>query len=193
MPFNLIVAMCRNNGIGYRGDIPWHIKHDLQNFSKLTKGHGHNAIVMGNNTWASLQRLNRHHNFGLPERDNLIFSHSQTFAEVVTTDNRLIKTFGSYEEFEPFIQTLAYDEVWIIGGAQVYQMFLEKKLIQNCYITSIDKDFECDTFFPALEPSEWTELEIKIDYDTKYECTVRYLIYEKTPIIVRRNYHSVSE
>jgi len=88
MKFNLIAAVCRNNGIGYKGDIPWHIKADLQYFSKLTKGNGKNAIVMGHNTWLSLQQ----HGFsnGLSGRDNFIFSHKQRFTEVSAIGNNLI-------------------------------------------------------------------------------------------------------
>lgn len=51
-----------------------------------------------------------------------------------------------------------YDEVWIIGGTQVYNIFVDdnaKKnnniLIDEFYITYIDKHYECDTFFPKVE------------------------------------------
>jgi dihydrofolate reductase len=176
MKINLIVAMSRNNGIGYKGNMPWHIKAELQYFSKLTKGNGNNAIVMGNNTWKS---FSTEHIVGLSKRDNFILSNSQTFSEMVTADERLIKVFDTYESFMTFIQEQSYDEVWIIGGAQIYKTFLEKNSINSCYITIIDKDFDCDTYFPELNPAEWQEFELKKDYDTKYDCNVRYLIYER--------------
>ena len=44
---NLIVAMCKNNGIGIEGKIPWHIEADMKYFSKMTKGDGLNAVIMG--------------------------------------------------------------------------------------------------------------------------------------------------
>ena len=176
MKFNLIVAVCRNNGIGYKGDIPWHVKADMQYFSKLTKGNGKNAVVMGHNTWLSLQQ----HGFsnGLPGRDNFIFSHKQRFTEV-TTGNHLIKTFESYDEFQVYNISHPYDEIWVIGGAQLYKTFLDKGVINKCYITYIDKDFECDTFFPPLEPSEWKMMSEKCreEYDAKYGCLIRYVVY----------------
>ena len=172
MQINLIVAVCRNNGIGYKGDIPWHIKTDLQYFSKLTKGDGNNAIVMGKNTWNSLPH-------SLLGRDNLIFSLNQTFNKSVTKDNHLIKTFGSYEEFMSFIKLKSYKEIWIIGGAQIYKTFLDKKIINKCYLTYIDKDFVCDTFLQDLPISEWKEIECIHDYDNKYACTVSYTVYER--------------
>ena len=73
--FNIIVAMCRNNGIGNNGKLPWHIKDDLKYFSNLTKGDGNNAIVMGNNTWKSIINENKK-SYGLNDRDNFILSYN---------------------------------------------------------------------------------------------------------------------
>ncbi len=171
MLINLIVAMCRDNGIGYKGSMPWHVKADMQYFSKLTKGNGHNAVVMGNNTWLSLQPN------GLPKRDNFIFSHKQRFSEISSNGNNLIKSFDSYDEFQVYIISHPYEEIWIIGGAQLYKTFLEKNIINKCYITYIDKEFECDTFFPALDDTKWTAIECISDYDEKYDCNVRYMVY----------------
>jgi dihydrofolate reductase len=51
-----------------------------------------------------------------------------------------------------------YDEVWIIGGNKIYEVFIHgnmKKdinmLINEFCITYIDKHYECDTFFPSIE------------------------------------------
>ena len=75
MNYNIIVAICENNGIGYNNSLPWNIKEDLKIFSKLTKGNNNNAIIMGRNTFESLPN-----NF-LPKRDNLILSSSIIIAE----------------------------------------------------------------------------------------------------------------
>ena len=180
MLFNLIAAVSHNNGIGFKGGMSWHIKADMQYFSKLTKGNGKNAVVMGHNTWLSLQQKGLVD--GLQGRDNFIFSHKHIFTEVSAIGNHLIKTFGSYDEFQEYIYynvTHPYDEIWIIGGAQIYKTFLEKGIINKCYITYIDEDFECDTFFPALEPSEWSIVKSIEDYDIKYDCAVEYMVYER--------------
>ena len=40
-----------------------------------------------------------------------------------------------------------FDEVWIIGGSQVYDCFLKQKdLIDTIFLTVINKDFNCDCF-----------------------------------------------
>ena len=64
---NLIVAICNNNGIGYKNTLPWKIPTDLKKFKKLTQGKGNNAIIMGKNTYESIKK-------SLPNRDNLILS-----------------------------------------------------------------------------------------------------------------------
>src|SRR6056300_225472 len=51
---NIIVAMCKNRGIGYRGTIPWSLKEDMRFFRNKTIGYGNNAVVMGRKTYDSI-------------------------------------------------------------------------------------------------------------------------------------------
>jgi dihydrofolate reductase len=177
MRFNLIVAMCRDNGIGYKGQLPWKIPADLQYFSNLTKGDGNNAVIMGHKTWQSLP-IPKGKSRGLHDRDNFVLSKTDTF-DICVNHNHLLKTFKSIAELESYLtKNDIYEEVWVIGGAQIYKQCLEEGKISKCYITFIDEDFDCDTFFPELDPTEWQELERKESYDVTYECTLRYSVYE---------------
>jgi dihydrofolate reductase len=175
MLFNLIVAVCKNNGIGYKGEIPWRIKADLQYFSKLTKGTGRNAVIMGCNTWKSLPQGG----VGLKGRDNLVLSKASQSFDIFIDHEQTIKTFTCFDHVERFISHQSYNGNWIIGGAQIYQHYLSTNQIKRCYITYIDKDFECDTFFPDLDMTQWTEVERRSEYDSKYACAVDYVVYEK--------------
>ena len=178
MKFNLIVAVCRNNGIGYSGTLPWHIKNDLRYFSKLTKGDGTNAVVMGHNTWKSLSVQVRDR-IGLQGRDNFVLSSSNRF-DILIHHERLVKSFSSYDEFIKYIElNPIYEEVWIIGGAHVYKQFLLEGNVSKCYITTIDKEFECDVFFPVLDVLSWKETERTQEFDEFYQCNVDYCVYEK--------------
>ena len=178
MLYNLIVAMCRNNGIGYKGKLPWHISQDLIYFSKMTKGDGLNAVIMGNNTWQSLP-IPADKPRGLPRRDNFVLSKMNNF-DMLLNHNHLIKTFKSTDELDAYLSNNdTYEEVWVIGGAQIYKQFLEQGKIDKCYVTSIDADFECDAFFPELDKTVWREVDRKESYDNTYECSVNYIVYER--------------
>ncbi len=169
--------MCRNNGIGYAGKLPWNIPQELHHFAKLTKGDGLNAVIMGHNTWQSLPIV-KNKSRGLFDRDNFILSRTNTF-DMLLNHNHLLKTFSSPPELESYIETNSiYEEVWVIGGAKVYNHFLDAKKIDYCYVSYIDADFDCDTYFPTLDPSEWKEIERSESYDTTYKCNIAYSVYK---------------
>jgi dihydrofolate reductase len=169
--------MCRNNGIGYKGQLPWRILHDLEYFSKLTKGDGNNAVIMGNKTWQSLP-IPKGKMRGLQSRDNFVLSRASSF-DMLIAHERLLKTFKTIAELESYIETNnIYEDIWVIGGASVYKQFLESGRIRHCYITHIDADFECDTFFPLLDSTEWKEINRDETFDTTYNCNVIYSVYE---------------
>ena len=174
MLINLIAAMCHNNGIGFKGKLPWKIKEDLQHFSRLTRGSSNNnAIVMGHTTWLG---LNLPDGVGFPGRETFILSSTVKFHKI-TKDGHLIKTFCDIESLMAFCKLMDYSEVWICGGTQVYKHFFDKGLWDNSYITSIDKEFECDAFFPDIDLSKFKEVDRMREYDLNYECNIDYLVY----------------
>lgn len=149
MNINIIVAMCKNNGIGYKNTLPWKISSDLKKFKILTTGKNNNAIIMGKNTWLSINE-----NI-LDKRDNLILSKSLKVEK--NNNNNIAKSFSSIDELEKYIFQRNYDEIWVIGGSQIYDLFLNKQnnssnlKINKIYVTYIDKEVECDTFFPKID------------------------------------------
>lgn len=146
MKIRMIVAMDKNNGIGYKNKLPWHFKEDLKFFSKMTRGLGKNAIIMGKNTYLSLGK-------NLPKRDNLILSRSNNFN--FYKHNNPEDVFTS-QRFDTILSCLAYceykdyDEVWIIGGSSVYTQFIDKHNIDDLYVTHIKTSYQCDCFFPIF-------------------------------------------
>ncbi len=147
---NIIVAYCKNNGIGYKNTLPWYIKSDLIKFKLKTIGNKNNAVIMGKNTYNSLK------NKFLIDRDNLILSSSINIDE--KNKNNLIKSFSNINKLEEFIKEKNYDELWVIGGEQIYKLFMEEdKLfkINYIYVTYINKIIECDTFFPNINYSNF--------------------------------------
>jgi dihydrofolate reductase len=155
LKFNLIVAMCKNNGIGLNGKLPWSIKEDLAFFSKTTIGQKNNAVIMGRKTWESLP--SKFQKTGLPFRDNFILSSK---LEITTNDNskinNIIKSFVNITKLIDYLQDSSnkvYDELWVIGGSELYKSFLEQDLIDKCVITFINKDYESDTILEGILPS----------------------------------------
>lgn len=150
MQFKIIVAMCKNNGIGFRQTLPWNIREDLRHFSKMTKGNGNNAIVMGKNTWISIgEKL-------LPKRDHLILSRSLYLkkenppTKPGVCESELCKFFESIDVLKSWCREKLYEEIWIIGGESIYKQFINDPDTTEMHITEIDECFECDTYFPDI-------------------------------------------
>jgi dihydrofolate reductase len=146
MNYKLIAAVCKGGGIGKNNTLPWRIKEDLIHFSKLTRGNGNNAVVMGRKTWESLP------GGALIGRDNIVLSSTLTLDEK-TSGNHVTKSFSSIDAVNKFCLRKKYDQVWIVGGAAVYKIFLEAGLVDVCSITYIGKEFPCDTIFPEFDKS----------------------------------------
>lgn len=129
---NLIVAVEKNWGIGLGGTMPWHISADLKYFKENTLG---KTVIMGRKTLLSFPGQKP-----LPKRENIILSTNEGY-EVEGA-----KVIHSIEEIAKYQQS---DDTFIIGGGSIY-----KSLLPYCkfaYVTKIDKEFECDTYFENLD------------------------------------------
>lgn len=166
--YNMIVAYDKQRGIGKNNTLPWHFPEDLKRFSKLTKGNGNNAIVMGKNTWNSLPKK------PLPKRDNLILSTTLQLTRNSSKDD-YIKTFSNTSLLHEFCKEQKYDTVWIIGGSKVYQELITTFDINEIYVTLIHKEYKCDAGFPQLDNWKLISNEDNMIGDTK----VSYQIYSK--------------
>lgn len=127
---NCIVAVERNQGIGYNGQMPWpHLKGDMKWFREKTID---SIVIMGRKTWDSIGRK------PLSNRINLVLSKSLVEGcKMSSSDPNWLLDYCKV--FYPNKQ------IYIMGGGTVYQQYL--KVIDRFYITEIDADFECDTFF----------------------------------------------
>ena len=169
MKYNIIVAHDLDNGIGKNNNLPWDFVEDLRRFSKLTRGNGNNAIIMGKNTWKSLPRK------PLPKRDNLILSTSVQL-NVNNQKNECVKTFTNIKMIDEFCEKQNYDEVWIIGGSQIYEQFINHHKVKQIYVTLIHETYDCDTKFPNISYS-WKIL--KSEFVSIRDKTLQYILYEK--------------
>tara|TARA_Y100000741_G_scaffold332701_1_gene288824 strand:- start:5189 stop:5722 length:534 start_codon:yes stop_codon:yes gene_type:complete len=170
---NIIVAYSNNNGIGKNNCLPWKISSDLKKFKNLTTGNKKNAIIMGKNTWLSLN------NKLLKNRDNLVLSNS-LIIDKKDENNNIVKSFKNEIILNKFLKDNNYEEIWVIGGENIYDLFLNKTNIfnvKNIYITLLDKEYECDRFFPEIDKTKYSFISKSIHITDKEDYNIYDIIY----------------
>ena len=167
---NIIVSHCRNRGIGVKNKLPWRLSADLKNFKELTIGNGNNAVIMGRNTWVSLPSEYK----PLPKRENIVLTTNVDKPVIgIKNDNPIL--MPSLKETIKYCNERKFSQVWIIGGEFLYKTALNNVDIDNIYITRIDNDFSCDTFFPTV-PS-YFHLDSKTSWFKDNEIRYRFEKY----------------
>jgi hypothetical protein len=106
---NIIVAYSNNKGIGKDNSLPWKIPSDLKKFKKLTTGNKKNAIIMGKNTYLSLNKRS------LPNRDNL--TDLYLFIKNKYLANKLLESISElqskYQNAKDFITSDLFNTIFI--------------------------------------------------------------------------------
>lgn len=154
----LIVATDRNGGIGINNTLPWRLPEDLAFFKRTTSGH---AIIMGRKTFDSIGRP-------LPNRRNIVVSRNPGWSHDGT------ERAGSLAEA---VQLAGAGEVFVIGGAQIYvdAVVLADKLI----VTEIAAIYDCDAFFPAIDPAIWQETSREAHHSAENGWDYAFVIYQR--------------
>ena len=150
---SIIAAVAKNRAIGFKNKLIYWLPNDLKRFKALTTGH---TIIMGRNTFLSLPKG------ALPNRRNIVLSRST-------------KAFEGCEVFASLQEALQHcdkdEEVFIIGGASVYEQALP--LADRLCLTEIDDTpKEADTFFPPYTDG-WKEA-TRETHDTDEKHAYRY-------------------
>ncbi len=132
-----IVAMGNDRAIGKNGEIPWHLREDLQHFKALTIGH---PVIMGRKTWESLPKK------PLPGRRNIVVTRNPEYiaegAEIYPSIEQAISACSSS------------DTPFIIGGSQIYEA--SAHLCSDIFVTLVDLSTpDADSYFPELKPEVW--------------------------------------
>ena len=168
MRLAMIVAMDEEGFIGRGNDLPWKLSSDLSRFKKLTEGDGFNAVIMGRKTWDSLPDAFR----PLPERLNIVMSRDTAW-EHEDADNALYP--GRAIE-------IAYadgcEECWIIGGAQIYEMFIEH--VNEIHVTTVHTLGSGNIIFPEWNRDHWIEEKMETtDIDGNNDFNTTYSIWKR--------------
>lgn len=167
MKISLIAAMDRNNAIGIGNTLPWHVPADMQHFRKTTSGR---CIFMGRKTFDSMGKA-------LPKRTNFVLTRDEKWNAPDTT------RVGSLLEAAQQAQKLdGPNEMWVIGGAQVYEMALP--YAHTLVLTRLDIALvEADAYFPAFSKDDWllTEANPLVDEKTGIALVIETWTRTATP------------
>ena len=144
-------------GIGKNNDLMWHLPLDMKFFKETTLGH---IVVMGRKNWDSIPLRYR----PLSERENVVLTRNKSFtADDCVVLHNLDEVWEKYKNEEERI-------VFIIGGGEIYRQALESNLIDEMYITHVNKTYNAETFFPEFDLRKWKVEVLQMhEKDNKHE------------------------
>ena len=136
---SIIVAMDKNNAIGFENDLPWGrgLKDDMAHFAKTTRG---KTVIMGRKTFESIGSK------PLPDRQNIVVTSRPTGVTGVQSALSLEAAYA-----------LARYDIFVIGGGQLYTAALDD--MDQLIVTYVDVEFpEATVFFPEIDRERWREV-----------------------------------
>ncbi|MCB0494289.1 MAG: dihydrofolate reductase [Cyclobacteriaceae bacterium] len=165
MKISLIAAVAQNRVIGKENDLPWRLPDDMKYFMQTTSEH---HVLMGRKNYDSLPDKFK----PLPNRTNIVVTRQNNFEAAGCT------IVSSIEKGIEIASQNNEEELFVIGGAQIYKQSLERA--DYLYLTEINAEIEGDTYFPEIDPSEWTEISRKPhDIDERHRYSFDFVIYKR--------------
>ena len=140
-----MVAMTPERVIGKDGGLPWHLPEDLKTFKKYTTGH---PIVMGRKTWDSI-------GFPLPKRQSIVLTRDTEWS---AEGAEVIHMPADLKELE-----LIDQDVFIIGGAQVYEAFMDS--LDEFLVSYVYENYQGDTYLSEFE-HQFPNMTVEEKYET---------------------------
>jgi dihydrofolate reductase len=128
----LIWAQTRAGVIGAGGTIPWHIPEDLAHFKSITDGH---VVIMGRKTWESLPADVR----PLPGRRNIVVTRNPEWSAPGA---------GRAESVAEALALTDPEEVWVIGGGEIYREAMPFATVIS--VTEVSGDYRGDVYAPDI-------------------------------------------
>ena len=120
-------------------------------------------VVMGRRTWDSI-------GWPLPGRRNIVLTRDPAFQTVGA------EAVASVEAVIDRVRDA--DELMVIGGGQVYELFLDRA--SRVYLTHVATEIDGDAFFPSLDPDEWTLVSADVHRaDDRHAYDYEFRIYDR--------------
>lgn len=164
MKISMIACISSNRAIGKDNKLLFHIKEDMAFFKRMTMG---NIVIMGRKNWESIPTKFR----PLPGRTNIILTRQKGYdasKDLLSISEEIQKNIlvcTSLADVETTITKLqeasVIEEVFVIGGSEIYQLFLD--YVDTVYLSIVDQEVDADSFFPLLDSQQWIHPQIE-DY-----------------------------
>lgn len=139
MRISIIAAIGRNRELGKNNRLLWSLPEDMKRFKEKTLNH---PVIMGRKTFESIGRA-------LPNRTNIVVTRDRSYTASGA------EVFHDIGDAINFAKTKDKEEVFIIGGGEIYSQALI--FADKLYLTIVDADFpQADAFFP--EYPEFTKI-----------------------------------
>ena len=151
--------------IGKDNTLLWHLRDDLMRFKKLTIGH---PCIMGRKTWESIPEKFR----PLPGRTNVILTRDKSYSA-----KGALVTDSIEDAIDKAKNAHGGDEIFIIGGAQIYKEAMP--LADRLYVTEVDTDIDGDAFFPEYANLFTKEISREEGFDEKTGLKYAWVDLEK--------------
>jgi dihydrofolate reductase len=172
---NVIVAMLETTqGMGKDGGLPWHFNEDFARFVTLTSrtrdANRRNAVVMGRRVWESIPCKFR----PLRNRVNVVLSR-----EWVQAPEKGVILAASFDSALAQLDAMSdIENVWVLGGRELYQLALDSPRLARLYVTWIDAPFETDVEFPRVDWTQFREVD-PVEERVENGVRLRFVTYEK--------------
>ena len=156
MIISIIAAVAENGVIGKNNQLPWKLSSDLKRFRHFTRG---KAVIMGRKTFESIGQP-------LKDRINIILTSDKTYKPEKTL------TFSNLGDALNFAGDHGLEEVFIVGGSNLYQQTLD--LADRIYLTKVHAEVDGDAFFPDLNLDDWDIVDeefVAKDEKNQYDST----------------------
>lgn len=167
MTISLIAARAANGVIGADNRLPWHLPDDMKFFMQTTSGH---AVIMGRKNYLSIPEKFK----PLPNRLNIVLTRNPQLiapgCTVVQNPEDALQAAASYGQ----------EEVFIIGGAEIYQLFISQA--HRLYLTEIHAEAKGNVCFPAFNNADWIERSrIPHPADDRHAFAFDFVLLERSP------------
>lgn len=196
----LVAACCRSNGIGKDGNLPWRLRSEMDFFTRITstvldsapglagdEQVKKNAVIMGTRTYMSIPPSFR----PLKNRVNVVLS--RTINEAPAGVEFLFRSLD--EAVKKLSEMPNIDQLYVIGGSEVYNESVARSDCDLIFLTKIDADFDCDRFFPSIDLDQYEDItdekllekyrhiidkyDIPLDVQKENGLSFRYHLYKR--------------